>query len=499
MKKVLLTTLNSKYVHSNLALKYLYLAGREHCGHLEIQEFTINNSRDYVFGELVMGDYDAVCFSVYIWNVEKTLELAADLKKARPRIRILFGGPEVSYDCREFMEQHPFVDFLIKGEGEDSFSQWCQALEGKMPFSEVPGLLFRREQEIAEGPPAAAVDFGSLPQPYQEFPCERDKVIYYESSRGCPFRCSYCISSLDRCVREIAARQVKEDLDRFLHGRVKQVKFLDRTFNWDRRRSLELFRYLMERDNGETNFHFEICGDLLDEETLELLGRARPGLFQFEIGIQSTNPKALKAVDRPGDTKRLLHNVRQLVSTGKSHVHTDLIAGLPFEDYTSFRRSFNDVYSLGADNLQLGFLKLLKGTKIRREARLYGYVYMEKAPYQVISNRFISAEELCRLKQIEEVLDLYYNRGGFEQALTWATEHLARTPFDFYEAFADYYYAFGFQHRSHKKEDLYRIFYQFGCGSGDGETLKLLLEADMERTMNFDAVKKFKRKGWSIL
>ena len=275
MMKVLLTTLNSKYVHSNLALKYLYMAGCRYCGDLEVQEFTINNSRDYVFGELVMGSYDAVCFSVYIWNVEKTLELAADLKKACPKTRILFGGPEVSYECRDFMEKHPFVDFLIAGEGEEAFSQWCRALEGDGSFSDIGGLLFRKEEEIVEGPAASFMDFGALPQPYESFPCEKDKVIYYESSRGCPFCCSYCISSLDRRIRELSVETVKADLDRFLHNRVKQVKFLDRTFNWDRRRSFEIFRYLIERDNGETNFHFEICGDLLDEEMLELLKTAR--------------------------------------------------------------------------------------------------------------------------------------------------------------------------------------------------------------------------------
>lgn len=496
---ILLTTLNSKYVHSNLALKYLYMAGRSCCDGLKIQEFTINNSRDYVFNELVMGNYDAVCFSVYIWNVEKTLELAADLKKACPEVMILFGGPEVSYDCREFMEKHPYVDFLIAGEGETAFCKWCRALKGELLFSQVEGLIFRRQGRILSGPEPVPVDFGALVQPYEMFPCEEDKVIYYESSRGCPFRCSYCISSLDKKIRELPAEKVMADLKRFLDSGVKQVKFLDRTFNWDKKRSMEIFRYLIEQDTGKTNFHFEICADLMDKEILDLLGTARKGLFQFEIGIQSANEKALKAVDRSGNTDRLFANVRALVEMGNSHIHTDLIAGLPFEDYASFRNSFNQVYSLGADNLQLGFLKLLKGTKIRQEADLYEYVYMEKAPYQVISNKFISAEELCRLKQVEEVLDLYHNRGGFERSLDYAAGKLAETPFDFYQAFADYYYSCGFQHRSHKKEDLYRIFYHFSCTCGEGEILQKLLEEDMDRTMNFDAVKKFKRKGWNIL
>lgn len=497
--KVLLTSLNSKYVHSNLALKYLYGAGKPYCRDLEIREFTINNSRDYIFNELVMGDYDAVCFSVYIWNVDQTAELAADLKKARPQVHILMGGPEVSYDSSQFMEDHPFVDFILAGEGEESFAQWCRAYAGESDFSQVPGLIWRCSEKIVENPAGAPVDFSTIPFPYETFSCEPDKVIYYESSRGCPFNCSYCISSLDRKIRELPVERVKKDLSFFLEKEVRQVKFLDRTFNWDRERTRELFSYLIQHDNGITNFHFEICADLLDQETFDLLEKARSGLFQFEIGIQSVSSHTLSAVNRSSRVAAVLNNVRKLVDNGKAHIHVDLIAGLPFEDYKSFGNSFNQVYALGADNLQLGFLKLLKGTRIREEAGLYGYKYMEKAPYQVISNDFISARELCRLKQIEEVLDLYHNRGGFEESLGYGVQTMAESPFAFFEAFSSYYYSRGFQHRSHKKEDLYRIFYEFGHSMGQDSVLEQLLQQDLERTMNFDAVKKFKRKGWNIL
>lgn len=496
-KKILLTSLNAKYVHSNLALKYLYIAGRDVCDGLEIREFTINNSRDYIFNELVMGDYDAVCFSCYIWNIEKTKELAADLKKAKPQVSILFGGPEVSYDSQEFMENHPFLDFLIYGEGEKVFANWCSQFQNDGDFSFVEGLCYRSgvvHKNIAEAP----VDFGVLEFPYESFPCESDKVIYYEASRGCPFRCSYCISSLDRRIRELPIARVKDDLTFFLKRNVKQVKFLDRTFNWDRRRSLELFRFLIDHDNGVTNFHFEICADLMDDEMLQTLAEARSGLFQFEIGIQSTNEETLYAVGRNSNVQKVMGNVRKLVALGNSHIHVDLIAGLPYEDYATFRKSFNDVYGLGADNLQLGFLKLLKGTLIRERAEEFHYRYMETTPYQVICNDFISAMEICRLKQIEEVLDLYANRGGFGRSLAYAIEKFGQTPFDFYESFAEYFYQNGYQHRSHKKEDLYRIFNAFGQAYEFGQELTSCLEKDLEATMNFDAVKKFKRKGWEI-
>lgn len=498
MKKVLLTSLNSKYVHSNLALKYLYMAGKEHCPGLEIREFTINNSRDYIFNELVMGDYDAVCFSCYIWNIEKTTELAADLKKAKPQVSILFGGPEVSYDSAEFMQNHAFLDFLIYGEGEGVFADWCRVYENGRDMSEIQGLVYREGDEVVVNGTQIPLAFGESKFPYGEFACEGDKVIYYEASRGCPFNCSYCISSLDRRIRELSVDRVKSDLTHFMAQNVKQVKFLDRTFNFDKKRSLDLFRFLIENDNGITNFHFEVCADLLDDEIFDALKGARHDLFQFEIGIQSTNGPTLEAVNRSTNIDKVKENVRRLLDLGNAHIHVDLIAGLPYEDYATFRNSFNEVYGLGADNLQLGFLKMLKGTQIREQAGQFNYKFMDSAPYQVISNDFISAMELCRLKQIEEVLDLYNNRGGFKTSLAYAIEAMGVTAFDFYEKFAEFFYMNGFQHRSHKKEDLYRIFYAFGQEAELGEKLPVLLEQDLEATMNFDAVKKFKRKGWEI-
>ena len=328
--------------------------------------------------------------------------------------------------------------------------------------------------------------------------------MYYESSRGCPHHCSYCLSSIDKKVRALSMERVKSDLSYFIFKRVKQVKFIDRTFNFDTRRCLEIIRYLIISDNGVTNFHLELCGDLIDEEMMRALREARPGLFQFEIGVQSTNERVLSACSRSTDFAKLSENVSRLKKMGNIHLHLDLIAGLPYEDYESFRESFNDVYSMGAHQLQLGFLKILKGAPIRDQVEEHGFVYREKAPYEIISSKYISSLDLIRLKKIENLLDLYYNRGGFEETVSFAVQNLAESPFDFYEELADYYYLKGFQHKSHKKEDLYRIFLQYAGWKERyipdiNQKIKELLIRDMEKTLNSEAVKKFERKGWDIL
>lgn len=503
--KILLTTLNSKYVHSNLALKYLYASAEKSRNSIDILEFTINNDEDYIFTELLRKSYDVICFSCYIWNVDKTLCLAENLKKARPDLKILLGGPEVSYDVIPFMSQHKFIDFIISGEGEASFSELAEnLLADTREFEKIRGLTYRLDGKIYVNPPAPLLQFESVPFPYLSLVCEEDKVMYYESSRGCPFQCSYCLSSVDRRVRTLSLERVKSDLSYFIYKKVRQVKFIDRTFNWDRGRCCEIMKYLMSSDNGETNFHFELCGDLLDEELLQLLSAARPGLFQFEIGVQSTNESALHACSRKSNFPKLAENVKRLVEMGNIHIHLDLIAGLPHEDYESFRKSFNDVYDLKGHHLQLGFLKLIKGAPIRNQIEEHEYVYRGQAPYEIISNKYISALALVRLKKIENILDLYYNRKGFQRTLDYAAANLAESPFDFYEELSDYYYLKGFQHKSHKKEDLYRIFLLYAGWKerfipNIKESIKELLVLDMEDTLNPDAIKKFERKGWEIL
>jgi len=500
--RILLTTLNSKYIHSNLALKYLYCVAAGSDLDVSMREFTINNEKDYIYTEIIRGGYDYVCFSCYIWNITQINELCASLKKASPEMKIILGGPEVSYETKEYMKEHPWAEAVIRGEGEYAFFRLCRDLSLGDGFDDVPGLTWRKDGGIAENPEGPLLKMDQLPFPYETLEIEDDKVIYYESSRGCPYRCSYCLSSLDKSIRTLSLQRTRRDLGYFLMKGVRQVKFIDRTFNFNMSRAYDIWQYLIDNDNGVTNFHFEICADLLDDHLIALLSKARAGLFQLEIGIQSTCEKSLAACDRNTDTDVVLSNVRKLVALGNMHIHVDLIAGLPYEDYRTFAKSFNDVRRLHADNMQLGFLKLLKGTKARSCAEEYGYVYRDEAPYEIISNNFMSPTDIIKLKMIETVLELYSNKGGFERSLSYLEAELAETPFNFYEQLADFFYSNGFQHKSHKKEDLYRILLAFAemrsYSVAVAEQARKLLAEDLTDTMNFDAVKKFKAKGWEI-
>ncbi|HPO04282.1 MAG TPA: DUF4080 domain-containing protein [Bacillota bacterium] len=504
--KTLLTTLNSKYIHSNLALQYLYAVCANEGERTELREFTVNNPDDYIYGELLRGEYDLICFSCYIWNIERTLYLAETLKKARPGVFILLGGPEVTWRAAEIMKKNKSIDFVLTGEGEERFPKLLKELTKPVPsqgFDMIGGLLYRKEGRIYVNPASDPVDFTKVPFPFHSLVGEADKIMYYESSRGCPFSCSYCISAIEKGVRALPLERIKEDLSYFVYKNVKQVKFVDRTFNYNNARSMEILRYLMETDNGVTNFHFELCGDIISEELLNLIESARSGLFQFEIGVQSTNEGTLKAIARHCDFSKLSKNVKRIMAMGNIHMHLDLIAGLPYEDYESFANSFNEVYDLRPHMLQLGFLKLLPGTPIRENAEEYGYIFRSKAPYEVISNNSISAKELAKLKMVELLLDMYYNRGGFERALDYLAFERHPHPFSFYEEFSSFYYLKGFQHKSHNKEDLFRILNLYGRWKdkkepGTGDRLELLLTEDMKEGLNPEAVKKFMKTGWDI-
>ena len=539
--KLLLTTLNSKFIHSNLAIKYLYAQAMQEvpelCRNVTMTEFTINNEYSYVYGEILRGKYDVVCFSCYIWNIEQIKGLCEDLKKAQPNLLIVLGGPEVSYDAKAFLAKHQWVDIIIKGEGERTFTELLKAFQEVAAgtvctencelaksaadgsqrdilaslldekLSGIGSLVYRNKSGcmISEtlNYPLPAME--NIAFPYEYIDVEKDKVIYYEASRGCPYRCSYCLSSIDKSVRVLPAEETKKQLDFFLARNVKQVKFIDRTFNCDKDRAYDIWEYLIRNDNGTTNFHFEICAEIIEEKHLELLKNAREGLFQFEIGIQSANSQVLSEIDRSPKTEKLFENVRRLIAMKNSHIHVDLIAGLPYEDFDSFRESFNSVYALEADNLQLGFLKVLCGTKMHEKREKYNIVYRNKAPYEIISNKFISPLEVARLKMVENVLDLYHNKGGFAESTTFLISK-EKSAFDFYDNLAEFFYREGFQHRSHKKEDLYRILLKYVsektnlgmCSDDFYDWAKELIEKDLRETMNFDAVKKFMRKGWDI-
>jgi len=504
--KILLTTLNSKYIHSNLALKYLFAVCHEMREKISLREFTINNEDDYILGELLRGEYGVICFSCYIWNIERILNLSDTVRKARPDTKIVLGGPEVTHRAIEILSKYRSVDFILTGEGEYNFPKLLDVILNRnagRSLDEIRGLVYRRDTKICVNPSSFEVDFRQVPFPYHTLISEADKIIYYESSRGCPYNCSYCLSSIDKGIRSLPVERVKQDLSYFIHKKAEQVKFVDRTFNYDIERACEIFSYLINIDNGITNFHFELCGELMDEVMFGILQTARPGLFQFEIGVQSTNPKTLNAINRKADFAKLSENVERLKKIGSFHLHLDLIAGLPYEDYNSFRQSFNDVYKLLPDQLQLGFLKLLPGTAIRDNADEHSYIYRDNAPYEVISNKYISADGLVRLKMVENILNLYYNRGGFNKTLKFATEELWDESFDFYEEFANFYYLKGFHHKSHKKEDLYRIFRLYGWWKdrsvpGTGIKTEQLLFHDMNLTLNPETVKKFESKGWEI-
>ncbi len=501
------------------------MASQESGADVSIREFTINNDKAYIYSEIVLSDADMVCFSCYVWNIEMILELCANLKKANPEMIILLGGPEVSYDAIEMMSSHRYLDFIIQGEGEQTFAELTGVLTKRhnaqlaispeeqnafdfgtyaIALTKIRGLIYRQEGRIFVNPLRENTDFQAVEFPYNYFPCEEDKVIYYESARGCPYSCSYCMSSIEKGIRALPVDRVRTELRYFLTRKVKQVKFLDRTFNYDSARAKEIWKYLIASDNEVTNFHFEICAELLDDEALFILKDARKGLFQFEIGVQSMNPQTLAAVHRNADFDRLTRNVRALMEMQNIHVHLDLIAGLPYEDFESFARSFDAVFALRPDALQLGFLKLLKGTQIREEKDKYDYVFRDMPPYEVISNRFISSKELAQLRRIENVFDLYYNRKGFSATTDLLLEETELTPFEFFRDLTSYYCLQGWQHRSHSKEDAYRMLYKYVLWksetlTGLEERALQTLEADMEKTLNFDAIKKFKRKGWNIL
>ncbi|NCB41178.1 MAG: DUF4080 domain-containing protein [Clostridia bacterium] len=499
--KILLTTLNTKYVHSNLALRYLYAVAGDYRDCIEIAEYTINHYDDYIFTELMRRDSKLYCFSCYIWNIDRILYLVENLKKAKPNVKILLGGPEVSFEGEEFLFNNPYVDFVIQGEGEGTFSNFLAQYFSSLPnYEEILGLMYRDGSFVKRNSPCPLLKFESVPNPYDFLPAEEDKVLYYESSRGCPYRCAYCLSSLEHQVRALSLERVKTDLNYFIYKRVKQVKLVDRTFNFDANRSLEIMKHIIQKDNGITNFHMEMCGELFTEDYYTLLQGVRPGLFQFEIGVQSTNQSTLNSVNRRGNFSKVEEAVKRLQKIGGIHLHLDLIAGLPLEDYSTFRHSFNDVYSLNPNEFQVGFLKLLKGTQLRDEAKLYGYVYRSKAPYEIITSSYISADGLIRIKMIADMVDIYYNRSGFVRTIEAVLKYYDN-PFDFYEELGVWYYSRGHQSKSHSKEDQYRIIRSFlrRWGKEDGEYLfDNVLKEDMSEFLNEDAMKRFEKKGWIL-
>ncbi len=474
---ILLVGINAKFIHSCLAVHSLSHYAREQY-RLEVKtaEYTINQLPDQVLGSIYRQKPDLLGFSVYIWNASYIYSLMDDLKKVLPDTKILLGGPEVSYDPEKVLEKG--ADYILSGEGEESFSQLCFALRDKTSLGNVPSLTWQEDGKIRTNAPAAPLDLRKLPFVYEDLSPFAGRILYYEAQRGCPFNCQYCLSSTDKGVRFQPLEKVKRELQFFLDHKVKQVKFVDRTFNANARFAMEVWRYLSDHDNGITNFHFELEAALITDEMIPFLQSVRPGLFQFEIGVQSTNPDTLAAVDRREGFAAIAQRVRQLQQNRNIHLHLDLIAGLPYEGYERFARSFHEVYALAPDQFQLGFLKLLKGSGLRRDQEKYGIVSRAAPPYEVLYTDALSFEGLLQLHSIEDLVDSYYNSRRFTASLSYLTS--LTEPFGFYEGFAAFYLQAGLTEHPPSKAGQFDALFRYGSGipGVDPEKLRWLLKLD---------------------
>lgn len=464
MKKVILAALNAKYIHSNLALRYLSrFQNNNQKHHVETMEFTINQRLDFIAEELFRKQPDVVLFSCYIWNVEMLRQLCPILKKIMPDCVIGFGGPEVSYESETFLRENPAVDFVMRGEGELVFTKYLEHLDAGNPatLGEIESLTYRQGDEIFSTPQMHPMDLALLPFPYEDdFSDVQNQIIYYESSRGCPYYCGYCLSSVENGVRFVPLDKVLPDLQKFLDKNVPQVKFIDRTFNCKKSHAMAIWKYLHEHDNGVTNFHFEITADLIDQETIDFLKTVRKGLFQFEIGVQSTNPQTIRAINRNVDFAALSEIVQQIKDGGNIHQHLDLIAGLPYEDYDSFGRSFNDVYALHPEQLQLGFLKVLKGSMLHQKQKEFEIVYHDAAPYEVLTTHELPYADTLRLKYVEEMVETYYNSGRFLHTLAYLVP-LYESPFAFFEALSQFWVGENYHYLGLSKMGLFDVLWRF--------------------------------------
>ena len=459
--KILLAACNAKYIHSNPAVYDLRAFASEYKEHILLGEYTINQTKDEILKEIYRSGAEVVCFSCYIWNISFVRELIFDLKKILPGTAFWVGGPEVSFDAENFLKEMPQVTGVMVGEGEETFLELARYyIEKKGTLADIRGIAFRENGEIFHNGWRKVMDLSRVPFAYEQTEDFANRIIYYESSRGCTFSCSYCLSSIDKKLRFRNLELVKKELQFFLDKKVPQVKFVDRTFNCKHDHAMEIWKYILEHDNGVTNFHFEISADLLREEELELMSRMRPGLIQLEIGVQSTNPDTIRAIHRNMDLKKLEASVARVKSFGNIHQHLDLIAGLPCEDYESFRRSFEQVYRMKPDQLQLGFLKVLKGSSMYHEAQKYEILYKEKEPYEVLSTAWLSYEDILKLKMVESMVEVYYNSGQFRKTLSWI-ETYYQEMFSFYESLGAYYEEKGYEEISHSRLRRYEILLEF--------------------------------------
>ncbi len=460
--KILLVACNAKYIHSNLAVYDLQAYASDYADHIVLKEYTINQQKDDIMRDIYLEHPDVVCVSCYIWNLSFVKELMADLIKILPGADFWAGGPEVSYDAEKFLTENSEFKGVMVGEGEETFKELAGYYVEKNPqdLKDMTGICYRDGDQIIHNGWRQIMDLSSIPFIYKDLSEFKNRIIYYESSRGCPFSCSYCLSSIDKKLRFRDTETVKKELQFFIDNKVPQVKFVDRTFNCKHDHAMAIWKYINEHDNGVTNFHFEISADLLREEELQEMSTMRPGLIQLEIGVQSTNPDTIKAIHRTMDFEKLKGIVDRIHSFGNIHQHLDLIAGLPYEDFYSFRPSFNDVYALKPQQLQLGFLKVLKGSHMMEMCREYGIVYKTQEPYEVLSTKWLDYDHVLKLKTVENMVEVYYNSGQFQNTLEYL-EKFFPDAFSIYERLGSFYMEKGYGDISHTRMRRYEILLEF--------------------------------------
>lgn len=515
--KVLLMSMNSKFIHSNLALYYLKefaQVNRDKFPNISLcsKEYTINMNLDDVLASIVKGQYDVIFASTYIWNVEPFRVLFSNLKMICPDLKIVYGGPEVTYNPKEQLVQNDFLDAVIVGEGETTFLETLiQFSKGQIvDFTDIEGVVYKIEgSAIIANPQRSPINsLDKIPFPYPDLNETAHKILYYETTRGCPYNCSYCLSSAIHGVRYFSHDKIFGDLRRFIDAKVPQVKFVDRTFNVSKKHALPILEFLIEHDNGITNFHFEVTADLLDEAYLEVISRSRRGLFQFEIGIQSTCDEALKAINRPISFEKVKNNTLKLIELRKAHTHVDLIAGLPFEGYQRFLQSFDDVFEIGADHVQMGFLKVLKGTPLSKEIQTHGYKVRIQSPYEILENKYMTYDEISRLKKIETLLEHYWNSEKFSYSMKYLLAQSRQRPSEFFESMSFYWDAHEYFESAIGTFRLYEILQDFVVANGfNAELFNDLLKVDFYKSkqkgikdlFHYDEDEKFNSKRLLLL
>lgn len=461
---VICCTLNAKYIHTNLAIRCLKAFAAPEFN-IQLKEYTIKDPVMNIVSDLYQQKPTIIGFSCYIWNIEETIKVVNMIKKIDPSIKIVFGGPEVSYDTVEWMEKLPSVDFIVMGEGEHSFKQLLSELNGAGSYKNVHGIAYRENGKVKVTPQMNKLDLKELPSPYR-FPEDKahlgKRVTYIETSRGCPFSCQFCLSSIEVGVRYFDREKIKEDIRYLMANGAKTIKFVDRTFNISRSYAMEMFRFLIDEHLPGTVFQFEITADIMRPEVIEFLNNEAPkGLFRFEIGVQSTNDYTNELVMRKQNFAKLTRTVTMVKDGGKIDQHLDLIAGLPEEDYASFRKTFNDVFELRPEELQLGFLKMLRGTGLRLRAAEHEYVYMDHSPYEILGNNVLPFDDILRIKQVEDVLEKYWNDHRMNHTIEYLVTNVFPSPFDFFQEFGTYWDEQGWSRIGHQLEDLFRRLFSF--------------------------------------